>query len=125
MAHPLYLGLSTITPPLTLVGLGVRKVSFLRVKVYSAGFYLEETATKGLDDVPGWHVSLRLVCKLFHALTSQSYTATHLLTPPTPTTEPGGSPQLSGEGLMKSLLDTGVRCAVRIGTSSPICLLDY
>lgn len=31
--------LQTTSPPLSLVGLGVRTVSFLRVKVYCAGFY--------------------------------------------------------------------------------------
>jgi len=53
---PLSLNLLTPTPPLTLIGLGVRKVSFLRVKVYSAGFYLEESALRGLDNIEGWHV---------------------------------------------------------------------
>lgn len=51
------LPLATSSPILTLVGLGVRTVSFLRVKVYSAGFYLQENATKSLDSIPGWHVS--------------------------------------------------------------------
>jgi hypothetical protein len=43
---------------LTLVGLGVRTVSFLRVKVYSAGFYLEESALGALSGQAGWKVSI-------------------------------------------------------------------
>ena len=57
MRFPCSLSLLTQIPPLTLVGLGVRKVSFLRVKVYSAGFYLEEAVSKGLHNIEGWHVS--------------------------------------------------------------------
>ncbi|KAJ9112428.1 hypothetical protein QFC20_002216 [Naganishia adeliensis] len=39
---------------LSLVGLGVRTVSFLRVKVYSAGFYLEESALAALNGQSDW-----------------------------------------------------------------------
>ncbi|ORX38909.1 chalcone-flavanone isomerase-domain-containing protein [Kockovaella imperatae] len=86
-------------PPLHLVGLGVRKVSFLRVKVYSAGFYIEESRIKNLHHVPGWH----------------NFTALHLLTPPSPSgSDPLGAPQMTGEALIKSLLDQSVSCAVRI-----------
>lgn len=53
---PLTLPISLSAPKLTLVGLGVRKVSFLRVKVYSVGFYLEDSVTKNLTSVEGWHV---------------------------------------------------------------------
>jgi hypothetical protein len=56
---PLHIaGTSPFSPALSLVGLGVRKVSFLRVKVYSVGFYLEESLTSRLLDIPGWSVSL-------------------------------------------------------------------
>ena len=51
---------TTSTPPLHFVGLGVRKVSFLRVKVYSAAFYVEESVIKRLHHAPGWHVSQEL-----------------------------------------------------------------
>lgn len=54
---PATLPLATPSPPLTLVGLGVRKVSFLKIKVYSAGFYLQEGATRCLHHIPGWAVS--------------------------------------------------------------------
>ncbi|WVW79059.1 hypothetical protein I302_101022 [Kwoniella bestiolae CBS 10118] len=91
--------LATTSPALSLVGLGVRKVSFLRVKVYSAGFYLDEVALKDLHNVEGWH----------------TFTAQHLLTPPTKTpSDPLDAPQLSGEGLMKNLFDRPVAVAVRI-----------
>ncbi|WVQ93354.1 hypothetical protein IAU59_000422 [Kwoniella sp. CBS 9459] len=91
--------LATPSPSLSLVGLGVRKVSFLRVKVYSAGFYLDEQATKDLHHVTGWH----------------NYTAQHLLTPPTTTpSDPLGAPQLSGEKLMENLFEKPVVLAVRI-----------
>ncbi|ORY29164.1 chalcone-flavanone isomerase-domain-containing protein [Naematelia encephala] len=99
VSFPLYLKLSTPTPDLALVGLGVRKVSFLRVKVYSVGFYLEDRVLQHLDDIPGW----------------QSFTAQHLLTPPTTNpSDPLGAPQLSGEALMRTLLEAGTACAVRI-----------
>lgn len=56
MQFPVELALTTPTPLLNLVGLGVRTVSFLRVKVYSAGFYVESADLKQLHKVPGWHV---------------------------------------------------------------------
>ena len=55
--HPVTLSVSTPSSPLTLVGLGVRTVSFLSVRVYSAGFYVEDRALDQLHHVPGWHVS--------------------------------------------------------------------
>ena len=56
--HPVTLPLTSVTAPLTLVGLGVRTVSFLSVRVYSAGFYIEEESIKKLHDIPGWTVRL-------------------------------------------------------------------
>ena len=56
--HPNTLPLTTPTTPLTLVGLGVRTVSFLSVRVYSAGFYVEDRTLKQLHHIPGWHVGL-------------------------------------------------------------------
>ncbi|EAL23213.1 hypothetical protein CNBA5570 [Cryptococcus deneoformans B-3501A] len=96
---PLSLPLATPSPTLTLVGLGVRKVSFLKIKVYSAGFYLQDGATRCLHHIPGW----------------ATFTAQHLLTAPSPS--PAGetaAPQLSGEALMANLLDQRIACAVRI-----------
>ncbi|KIR42318.1 hypothetical protein I307_00795 [Cryptococcus deuterogattii 99/473] len=95
---PVTLSLATPSPPLTLVGLGVRKVSFLKIKVYSAGFYLQEGATRCLHHIPGW----------------ANFTAQHLLTPPSPSPAGETAPQLSGEALMANLLDQRIACAVRI-----------
>lgn len=44
IAFPTQLKTVSDTPILALVGVGVRTVSFLRVKVYSAGFYLDQKA---------------------------------------------------------------------------------
>jgi hypothetical protein len=41
-------------PALALVGVGVRTVSFLRMKVYSAGFYVDDYTLKRLPSLPGW-----------------------------------------------------------------------
>ncbi|RXK37137.1 hypothetical protein M231_05588 [Tremella mesenterica] len=95
---PLQLSLTTPSPPLSLVGVGVRKVSFLRIQVYSAGFYLDEKVANSLRSVKGW----------------STFTAQHLLTPPVPASEDLESPRLSGEGLVRTLLDSGATCAVRI-----------
>ena len=54
--HPVTLPLSTPSSPLTLVGLGVRTVSFLSVRVYSAAFYVEDRNLNQLHHIPGWHV---------------------------------------------------------------------
>ena len=54
--HPVTLPLTSTTTPLTLVGLGVRTVSFLSVRVYSAGFYVEDESIKTLHDIAGWTV---------------------------------------------------------------------
>lgn len=54
--HPVILPLTTTTTPLTLVGLGVRTVSFLSVRVYSAAFYLEQRLVGHLDSIAGFSV---------------------------------------------------------------------
>ncbi|BEI83073.1 hypothetical protein CcaverHIS002_0309410 [Cutaneotrichosporon cavernicola] len=41
-------------PALALVGVGVRTVSFLYMKVYSAGFYVDDYTLKRLPSLPGW-----------------------------------------------------------------------
>jgi hypothetical protein len=51
----------TLTSPsgtLQLVGTGVRTVSFLAIKVYAVGFYVDQKALKDIKDgkVPGWKV---------------------------------------------------------------------
>ncbi|GHJ88387.1 hypothetical protein NliqN6_4789 [Naganishia liquefaciens] len=85
--------LSLPNSPLPLVGLGVRTVSFLRVKVYSAGFYLEETALRSLRSQPEW----------------MSFTSDRLTK--ATTAEDG---QSVGEELMEKLLNRPVSCAIRI-----------
>ncbi|KAI5449889.1 Altered inheritance of mitochondria protein 18 mitochondrial [Naganishia albida] len=78
---------------LSLVGLGVRTVSFLRVKVYSAAFYLEESALGALRGQAEW----------------SSFTADRL-TKATAT----GEGELVGEALMHKLLSQPINCAIRI-----------
>ncbi|GMK59224.1 hypothetical protein CspeluHIS016_0702390 [Cutaneotrichosporon spelunceum] len=41
-------------PALALVGVGVRTVSFVHMKVYSAGFYVDTYTLKRLPTLPGW-----------------------------------------------------------------------
>ncbi|KAL1406097.1 Altered inheritance of mitochondria protein 18 mitochondrial [Vanrija albida] len=53
VAHPLTLE-PAAAPALALVGVGVRTVSFLRMKVYSAGFYVDDYTLKHLGRLPGW-----------------------------------------------------------------------
>jgi hypothetical protein len=84
----------TSLPPqcnkLTLVGLGVRTVSFLRVKVYVAGLYIDEDALKALSKAEGWS-------KFEQAWMMDS------------------NDKHSGEELLATLLDQGVAFAIRIG----------
>jgi hypothetical protein len=102
-----YLQLTTSTSPLALIGLGVRKVSFLRVKVYSAGFYLDEAQCKALDQVSGWQVGLFFKTLKSSLTPTQDFTAQSLLSQ---TKE-----SISGEILMDNLLSKPVACAVQIG----------
>ncbi|KAL7421407.1 Altered inheritance of mitochondria protein 18 mitochondrial [Cryptotrichosporon argae] len=113
---------------LELVGLGVRTVSFLRVKVYSAAFYAERAVLDALDSLEGFRVRPSSA-DATHALCSrdegwdesemrdgneaanssiQTYTPAHLLTPPTP-----DGPQMTGEALVRRLLYASA-VAVRI-----------
>lgn len=75
---------------LKLVGLGVRTVSFLSIRVYVAGLYVDSAALQTLESVPGW--------KGFEAGWMQGKDKEH-----------------SAEALVSALLDRGVTCAVRIG----------
>ncbi|KAK1922431.1 chalcone-flavanone isomerase-domain-containing protein [Papiliotrema laurentii] len=94
IVFPLHLDPATPGPLLRLVGLGVRTVSFLRVKVYSVGFYLEEAQTRYLKEIPGWD---KFAVEQFLAPESSGE---------------GAGP--SGETLVRNLLDRPVSCAVRI-----------
>jgi len=86
VAHPLTLTPSS-APELALVGVGVRTVSFLSFKVYSAGFYANDYTLKRLRSVPGWDKF-----------------------EPTQFAGPGG------EELVQKLMDLPTAVAVRIGT---------
>jgi hypothetical protein len=77
---------------LHLVGLGVRTVSFLRVKVYVAGLYMDSNALSKLDSIDGW--------KGFEAAWMLDSKEEH-----------------SGEKLIAALLDHGITFAIRIGES--------
>jgi hypothetical protein len=112
IVFPLHLDPATPGPLLRLVGLGVRTVSFLRVKVYSVGFYLEEAQTRYLKEIPGWDV--RDWPELFanvSSLTIQKFAVEQFLAPES--SGEGAGP--SGETLVRNLLDRPVSCAVRIG----------
>lgn len=102
---------------LTLVGLGVRTVSFLRVKVYSAGFYLEESALAALSGQLEWKVSpipdTHCISNNFSRFTfHQSFTADRLTK-----SNGAGEGELVGEALMHKLLSQPINCAIRIGSS--------
>ncbi|RSH78888.1 uncharacterized protein EHS24_001811 [Apiotrichum porosum] len=85
VAHPLTLTPAS-TPALTLVGLGVRTVSFLSFKVYSAGFYVNDYVLRNsLHSLPGW----------------SNFSATEITGP-------------AGEGMIQALLDSPADVAVRI-----------
>jgi hypothetical protein len=75
---------------LSLVGLGVRTVSFLRVKVYVAGLYIDSNTLDSLNKVEGWSG--------FQQAWMTDSKEGH-----------------SGEELLASLLDQGVAFAIRIG----------
>lgn len=53
VSHPLTLSPSS-APQLALIGVGVRTVSFLSFKVYSAGFYANDFSLKRLRSLPSW-----------------------------------------------------------------------
>lgn len=80
----------TITTPsgkkLKLVGTGVRTVSFLGIKVYTGGFYVDEATLARLSSIPGFQ--------------SGAYTSEKLL-PPFPKDPAAG---LYGEALVSKLL---------------------
>jgi len=88
----------TSSPPsiqLKLMGLGVRTVSFLAVRVYVAGFYVDEEALRCLKYMPAW----------------KGFTAEKLLTAPKPGEDDG---EVKGEALMKQLLEQPGEYAMRI-----------
>lgn len=85
MPHPLILKPAS-APDLALVGLGVRTVSFLKMKVYSAGFYVDDYTLKRLKSLPIWG----------------DYT-------------PDALKSKRAEELIRAIFDAPGACAVRIG----------
>ncbi|UZJ52617.1 hypothetical protein CBS101457_001937 [Exobasidium rhododendri] len=93
-SFPIILPTPTTTLPTTcnelrLIGLGVRTVSFLRVKVYVAGLYVDSNALKRLENIEGW----------------KGYEKDWMMK---------GHGEISGEKLVAALLDRGITCAIRI-----------
>lgn len=83
--------------PLVLVGAGVRTVSFLSIRVYVAALYVDAKALKeggALRNLPDW----------------KSYGKNRLLEGPK-----GEESAVSGEQLVKQLVDSGVPMVIRIG----------
>lgn len=93
VAHPNVLTPAS-APALALVGVGVRTVSFLRMKVYSAGFYVDDYTLKRLGSLPGW----------------KGYTPAELQGP-------------DAQALVQSVLDAPAACAVNISESMPNTLI--
>ena len=82
---------------LQLVGLGVRTVTFLSVRVYVAGLYVDEKGIEALKNSPDW--------KGFEASWMSNKAKEH-----------------SGEALISALLDQNITCAIRI---VPVRPTDY
>ena len=91
--------LTSASGNLHLVGLGVRTVSFLKVRVYVAALYVDETAWKSASGViksdPSW----------------SRFEKGRLLDSKGKGKAPGS---IEGEGLMRTLMDAGVPCVIRI-----------
>lgn len=83
---------------LRLIGLGVRTVTFLSVRVYVAGLYVDDKAFDVLKNLPDW--------KGFEASWMSNNKAN----------------DRSGEALISALLDQNITCAIRI---VPVRPTDY
>lgn len=81
---------------LRLVGLGVRTVSFLRVRVYVAGLYVDAAALGDLQSTPGW----------------RDFEASWMLGGAGSSND--GTERRGSEALLNALLDRGITCAIRI-----------
>ncbi|EGG09289.1 uncharacterized protein MELLADRAFT_96331 [Melampsora larici-populina 98AG31] len=101
--------------PLRLIGLGVRTVSFLGVRVYSAGFYVDPRVLRALRVVPGWNEDVTKEKLLSIETDSKSITL------PTSTTSPIDEKStsviekpISGESMMRNLITVPVQFAIQI-----------
>ncbi|OAV91583.1 hypothetical protein PTTG_27921 [Puccinia triticina 1-1 BBBD Race 1] len=90
--------------PLRLVGLGVRTVSFLAIKVYVAGFYADPRVLRALRVVPGW---------------SDDFTTEKLLSPPLDPPHKDQQQDIRGEALIRNLLAAPAHFAIRIAPVRP------
>ncbi|MBW0500800.1 hypothetical protein O181_040515 [Austropuccinia psidii MF-1] len=91
---------SKASEPLRLVGLGIRTVSFLSVKVYSAALYVEPRVLRALRVIPGWndHITKE---KLLSAS-------------PPPAASQENQNNLRGEALIRNLLAVPADFVIRI-----------
>lgn len=90
-----------LTEPMRLVGLGVRTVSFLAVKVYVAGFYADPRVLRALRVIPGWS----------NNLSKQNFLSDH-----TPLKD---EDDIRGESLFRNLLSAPANFAIRIAPVRP------
>lgn len=99
--------------PLRLIGLGVRTVSFLGVRVYSAGFYADPRVLRALRVVPGWNEDVTKEKLLLTNVDSKDITLP--TTPPTDKKSPAVIEKpLSGENMMRNLITVPVQFAIQI-----------
>ncbi|EFP74215.1 uncharacterized protein PGTG_00171 [Puccinia graminis f. sp. tritici CRL 75-36-700-3] len=92
--------------PMRLVGLGVRTVSFLAVKVHVAGFCADPRVLRALRVVPGWSDDLTKE-KLLSKSTQKQ-----------PNLDSKDQEEIRGEALIRNLMAAPANFAIRIGQSS-------
>ncbi|KAA1115294.1 hypothetical protein PGT21_034844 [Puccinia graminis f. sp. tritici] len=97
----------SLEEPMRLVGLGVRTVSFLAVKVYVAGFYADPRVLRALRVVPGWSDDLTKE-KLLSKSTQKQ-----------PNLDPKDQEEIRGEALIRNLLAAPANFAIRIAPVRP------
>ncbi|PLW12240.1 hypothetical protein PCANC_18815 [Puccinia coronata f. sp. avenae] len=96
--------------PLRLVGLGIRTVSILAIKVYLAGFYADPRALRALRVIPGWNDDLtqeKLLAPALHPLPDQKKKK---------------DDEIRGEELMRNLLAAPTHFAIQI---APVRATDF
>lgn len=91
--------------PLRLIGLGVRTVSFLAIKVYVAAFYADQRALRALRVVPGWADHVTKEKLLSH--------------PPNNPDHQQDQNDIRGEALIRNLLAAPAHFAIRIAPVRP------
>ncbi|KAG0141916.1 hypothetical protein CROQUDRAFT_663169 [Cronartium quercuum f. sp. fusiforme G11] len=104
---------------LRLIGVGVRTISFLGIKVYSIGFYVDESLLRALRVIPGWNTDItkeKLLFTNFNDVkpSSVSRPSEQELTTTTTGTTTSVVKPISGENLMRNLISAPVNFAIRI-----------